>query len=78
MTRVVHMALKKVALPHDHAAHLNDGVDRGERVAVDTGPHNVGQSVHLALVHPVALQQASVRHSSRGGAAETSTRTCCT
>ena len=59
MTRVVHMALKKVTLPHEPAAHLNDGVDRGKRVTVDTGTHDVGQSVHLALVHPVALQQAS-------------------
>jgi len=41
------------------AAHLHHGVDRGERAAVDTGTHDVGQSVHLAFVHPVALQQAS-------------------
>jgi hypothetical protein len=46
-------------LPHEPAAHLHHTVDRGKRAAVDTGTHDVGQSVHLAVVHPVALRQGS-------------------
>ena len=54
----IHVAAK-IAQQQQAAAHLHHGVDSSERAAVDTGPHDVGQSVHLALVHPVALQQAS-------------------
>jgi hypothetical protein len=54
----IHEAVK-IAQQHQAAAHLHHGVDRGERAAVNTGPHDVGQSVHLAFVHSVALQQGS-------------------
>ena len=73
--RIAHTNIK-FSRQNQAAAHFNDGIDRGERAAVDTGPHDVSQSVHLALVHPVALQQASEINRSRGGAAAACTRTC--
>jgi hypothetical protein len=54
----IHVAAK-IAQQSGPAVHLHHGVDSSKRVTIDTGPHDIGQSVHLALVHSVALQQAS-------------------
>ena len=61
---------------NEAAAHLHHGVDIGERAAVHTGAHDVGQSVHFTFIHPVALRKGS-QQSRQKRCCTASTRTFC-